>query len=294
MHCILGQFGVENIQTATINKSDSNTFATGDTNGDVHLWRIDSQSCIQSFSVNKEVTTLEFGTFVSQKESATNNSNCSQRLIAAGTLGGVIILHDLRQNKVTRQYCGHRSEVRKISFHGKDFMASCSTDCNVKLWDIRQKQSAMTYKGHSSAINCVLFSPDGRWLASADAKGITKLWDVVQGKVIHEFHDQSSVNDILFHPEELVLATGSTNKLVRFWDLETWEHIGRTQKVTTPIKKILFPVLPDFKAKIFQTKEQIPDATPYHACLAATKDSLRLWKWEPRPVACIESFETHV
>ena len=72
---------------------------------------------------------------------------------------------------------------------------------------------------HNNVINCLCFSPDNKWLVSGDDNGITKLWDLTQNKIIHEFHQQYSITNLLFNPYELVLTTGSKGKVVRFWDL---------------------------------------------------------------------------
>ena len=257
--------------------------------------------------------------------------------MTVGNIGGGLRTYDMTQNKgntiycsqslfkfyiliigfvlfpVLRNYIGHRSEITCIDAHPyTDTFATSSTDKNVKLWDVKQKNFAMTFKGHTSVIKTVKMSPDGNWVASGDCEGVTKLWvsffsfsfehlihskilkqttnvqnkpkDITAGKAIHEFHDKKCINDISFHPEELVLATASDGKVVRFWDLENWEHICRTEKVTTGVQKILFP------QTYFDNSEDEEDRT----VIAASRLCLRLWKWEPEPVVCENDIEIHV
>ena len=35
-----------------------------------------------------------------------------------------------------------------------------------QVWDIRRKGCIQAYKGHEDVINCIRFSPDGRWIIS--------------------------------------------------------------------------------------------------------------------------------
>ena len=71
-----------------------------------------------------------------------------------------------------------------VDFHPYgEFLASGSSDCAVKVWDIRRKQCITTFKGHSAPLRKVCFSPDGRWVVSGDRDGVIKLWDLTAGKV---------------------------------------------------------------------------------------------------------------
>ena len=45
----------------------------------------------------------------------------------------------------------------------------------LQLWDIRRKGCIFTYKGHSSTVNSLRFSPDGQWVASAGDDGYVKV-----------------------------------------------------------------------------------------------------------------------
>lgn len=44
-----------------------------------------------------------------------------------------------------------------------------------QLWDVRKRHEFITFKGHSKVINCLRFSPDGRWVASGAGDGAVKV-----------------------------------------------------------------------------------------------------------------------
>jgi putative hemolysin len=49
--------------------------------------------------------------------------------------------------------------------------------CEVKVWDGRTGQEALTLRGHTSFVVGVCFSPDGQRLATASHDGTAKVWD---------------------------------------------------------------------------------------------------------------------
>jgi hypothetical protein len=52
----------------------------------------------------------------------------------------------------------------------------------VKVWDAGTGQEALTLKGHTGHVNSVCWSPDGKRLASAGSDGTVKVWDAEKGQ----------------------------------------------------------------------------------------------------------------
>ena len=77
---------------------------------------------------------------------------------------------------VVRTFTGHRSNCASLDFHPfGEFLASGSSDTNMKIWDIRKKRCIHTYKGHTRRIDVLKFTPDGRWIVSGGADNSVKV-----------------------------------------------------------------------------------------------------------------------
>jgi WD40 repeat protein len=72
--------------------------------------------------------------------------------------------------------------------------------------------------GHGRQVNAVIFSPDGRTVASGSADNTVQLWRVHDGFRIHKLQGhQGWVMSVAFSPDGTTLASGGEDKTVRFW-----------------------------------------------------------------------------
>ena len=68
-------------------------------------------------------------------------------------------------------------------------IASASNDRTIKVWEASTGTCQSTLTGHSERVNCVVFSPNGKVIASCSGEGYNRdnsvrLWDAATGAAI--------------------------------------------------------------------------------------------------------------
>lgn len=94
-------------------------------------------------------------------------------------------------------------------------------DRTLQLWDVATSKHLRTILGHGGWVTSVHWSADGRYLLSADADGVIKMWDM-QAMEMPAWPDEkpASVYATGFTPQNELLAIGlGTDGNLKLWNL---------------------------------------------------------------------------
>ncbi|MEH2074645.1 MAG: AAA-like domain-containing protein, partial [Nostoc sp.] len=96
-------------------------------------------------------------------------------------------------------------------------------------------------EGHSSSVNSVVFSPDGKILASASDDNTIKLWNRDTGKEISTLSGHSSpVFSVVFSPDGKTLASASDDKTIKLWNRDTGKEISTLSGHSSLVSSVVF------------------------------------------------------
>ncbi len=120
---------------------------------------------------------------------------------------------------------------------------SCLNSCTFAQTDLRNFKCANypDLLGHTSDINCIAFSPDGKYLASGSWDNTIKLWSVAEQKEVCTLRGHSGwIIFIEFSPDSKYLASGSNDLTFKMWDVDLQAEIAAKQWKTWYVTSIAF------------------------------------------------------
>jgi WD40 repeat protein len=101
----------------------------------------------------------------------------------------------------------------------------------VKVWDLKTRQTTLTLSDFSNSVRCVRFSPDGRRLATSSYEGHVQMWDAQTGQPLTFHPNGIRGGELAFSPDGRRLAAVAghlsvhPDQEVKVWDSHSGKEI---------------------------------------------------------------------
>ena len=189
---------------------DSTRIVTGDWNGKITLWDINTAAALTTYTHKDYVNSITFSP--------------NGKLIATGSRDTTATLWDVETGTACFTIT-HQDSVTSTAFSPDGtLLAASSRDATATLWHIDTEEIRWTFThesreitfdiGHVETFNTggigdIAFSPDGKYFATAGQRTdlCTTLWDVKTGEQLWCVTHEKQINAVAFSPEGTSMAT---------------------------------------------------------------------------------------
>lgn len=132
-----------------------------------------------------------------------------------------------------------------------DLIELCAVKGSGKKCNFRSAAHISTFNGHSSSVNSIACSPDGKFIISGSGSldgsdNTLRLWEIKGRKELMRFSGHSDiVSSVAFSPDGRCVLSGSGDNTLKLWDITTGSEIMVFEGHTKGVNSVAF--FPDSK-----------------------------------------------
>jgi hypothetical protein len=165
------------------------------------------------------------------KQALAIGQELNNRASQSTTLNNVGKIYEGVGDKAIAQefYDQSRSVWQTDTAPDKKMKAQVSDNRQVKLLDTTTEQELRTLSGHTANVFEVVFSPDGKRLATASDDGSIRIWNAASGETQVTFTPGAAAYHLTFGTDGKTLTTTEADGRIKVWDAATGKLLNTTE-----------------------------------------------------------------
>ena len=212
---------------------DGTFFAAGDMQGTIHLLNKQTGEKIEINAHTSWVNGLSF--------------NPDGTILASAGRDFILQLWDVKTGKHIKTLKETNSEIQCITFSPDGNTLASGEDNVIRFFDIHSGNEK-SLNAHTSWVDDLSYSPDGKSILSISDDNSVFLWDVntLENKMIFDGAVEGYLTSVDFNPDGRIIASGGMDNKVHLWHGPTGEYITAFSGHTSYITSVVFS--PDGKS----------------------------------------------
>ncbi|KAF5337548.1 hypothetical protein D9758_016665 [Tetrapyrgos nigripes] len=191
---------------------------SGSQDGTVHIWNVETGEEEQKLKGHSnQVTSVAFSPDGWQ--------------VVSGSFDGTVRIWNVETGE---------EEWKKHSSWVDSHVVSGCHDRTVYIWNVKTGEEGQKLKGHSSEVNSVAFSPDGRRAVSGSNDKTVRIWNVETGEEEWKKKHSSWANSVVFSPDGQHVVSGCHDGTVYIWNVKTGEEEQKLEGHSHEVTSVVF------------------------------------------------------
>ena len=200
----IGALPFQGAYTALALSADGSQFATGAADGSLAVFNVGDDEPAHAYQIAMPpVNSLAFA---------------ADEILYVGSMDSSVAVIDMHNNVELAPLPG-TAAVNDVTLHPATPMLNAAmADNALRWWSTGTGEEFGTDYSHEAPATATAFSPDGVWMASADANGVISVWSVDSGDWAYAVEGAGvQVNDLAFSADSSLLAAALEDGRALIW-----------------------------------------------------------------------------